>query len=138
MQDLKVLTKEEKEGLDIPRISEDQVSESSFGKKVYIESYGCQMNFADSEVVTSILQDKGYVTTSNLKEANTILLNTCAIRENAEQKIRHRLQVFTHLKAKNPALTVGILGCMAERLKTKLIDEEKIVDLVTGLDTYRD
>ncbi|MEY4309148.1 MAG: tRNA-2-methylthio-N(6)-dimethylallyladenosine synthase [Bacteroidota bacterium] len=138
MQDLNVLTKEEKEGLDVPRISEDQVSENSFGKKVYIESYGCQMNFADSEVVTSILQDNGYVTTSNLKEAHTILLNTCAIRENAEHKIRHRLQVFTHLKAKNPALTIGILGCMAERLKTKLIDEEKIVDLVAGPDAYRD
>jgi tRNA-2-methylthio-N6-dimethylallyladenosine synthase len=138
MQDLKVLTKEEKEGLDVPRISEDQVAENSFGKKVYIESYGCQMNFADSEVVTSILQDNGYVTTSNVKEAHTILLNTCAIRENAEHKIRHRLQVFTHLKAKNPALTVGILGCMAERLKTKLIDEEKIVDLVAGPDAYRD
>ena len=123
MQDLKVLTKEEKEGLDVPRISEDQVAGNSFGKKVYIESYGCQMNFADSEVVTAILQENGYVTTSNVKEAHTILLNTCAIRENAEHKIRHRLQVFTHLKAKNPALTVGILGCMAERLKTKLIDD---------------
>ncbi len=116
MQDLKVLTREEKDGLDVPRISGDQITENSFGKKVYIESYGCQMNFADSEVVTSILQENGYVTTSNVKEANTILLNTCAIRENAEHKIRHRLQVFTHLKAKNPALTIGILGCMAERL----------------------
>jgi len=76
MQDLKVLTKEEKDGLDVPRISEDQVVANSFGKKVYIESYGCQMNFADSEVVTSILQENGYSTTSNLKEAHTILLNT--------------------------------------------------------------
>ncbi|MEY4526084.1 MAG: tRNA-2-methylthio-N(6)-dimethylallyladenosine synthase, partial [Bacteroidota bacterium] len=134
MQDLKVLTKEEKDGLDIPRISEDQKTANSLGKKVYIESYGCQMNFADSEVVTSILLENGYSTTSNLKEAETILLNTCAIRENAEHKIRHRLQLFTHMKVKNPGLTIGILGCMAERLKTKLIDEEKIVDLVAGPD----
>jgi len=137
MQALKVLSKEEKEALDSPRISKDYEQTDLLGK-VYIESYGCQMNFADSEVVTSILIDKGYGTTSNIDEADTILLNTCAIRDNAENKIRHRLQTFKGLKAKRPDITIGILGCMAERLKTKLIEEEKLVDLVAGPDSYRD
>ena len=137
MQELNTLTKEELESLDIPRISVSVEAEQSKGK-VYIESYGCQMNFADSEVVTSILMKNGYSTTDNIKEADTILLNTCAIRENAETKIRHRLQGFHALKTKNPLLNIGILGCMAERLKTKLIEEEKIVDLVAGPDAYRD
>lgn len=137
MQALKVLSKEKKEALDSPRISTDYEQTDLLGK-VYIESYGCQMNFADSEVVTSILIDKGYGTTSNIDEADTILLNTCAIRDNAENKIRHRLQTFKGLKAKRPDITIGILGCMAERLKTKLIEEEKLVDLVAGPDSYRD
>ncbi|CAM3708973.1 tRNA (N6-isopentenyl adenosine(37)-C2)-methylthiotransferase MiaB [Aquirufa aurantiipilula] len=137
MQDLKVLSPEEIKGLDEPRISPSQ-NQTDFSKKIYLESYGCQMNFADSEVVTSILMEQGYSTTSNIHEADTILLNTCAIRENAEQKIRHRLQSFKPIKAKNPHITVGILGCMAERLKTKLLEEEKIVDLVAGPDAYRD
>ena len=137
MQALKVLSKEEKEALDSPRISTDYEQTDLLGN-VYIESYGCQMNFADSEVVTSILIDKGYGTTSNIDEADTILLNTCAIRDNAENKIRHRLQTFKGLKAKRPDITIGILGCMAERLKTKLIEEEKLVDLVAGPDSYRD
>ncbi len=137
MQALKVLSTEEKEALDSPRISTDYQQTDLLGK-VYIESYGCQMNFADSEVVTSILIDKGYGTTSNIDEADTILLNTCAIRDNAENKIRHRLQTFKGLKAKKPDITIGILGCMAERLKTKLIEEEKLVDLVAGPDSYRD
>lgn len=137
MQALKVLSKEEKEALDSPRISKDYEQTDLLGK-VYIESYGCQMNFADSEVVTSILIDKGYGTTSNIDEADTILLNTCAIRDNAENKIRHRLQTFKGLKAKRPDITIGILGCMAERLKSKLIEEEKLVDLVAGPDSYRD
>ncbi len=137
MQALKVLSTEEKEALDSPRISADYKQTDLLGK-VYIESYGCQMNFADSEVVTSILIDKGYGTTSNIEEADTILLNTCAIRDNAENKIRHRLQTFKSLKAKKPDITIGILGCMAERLKTKLIEEEKLVDLVAGPDAYRD
>lgn len=137
MQALKILSTEEKEALDSPRISADY-QQTDFLGKVYIESYGCQMNFADSEVVTSILIEKGYGTTSNIDEADTILLNTCAIRDNAENKIRHRLQTFKSLKAKKPDLTIGILGCMAERLKTKLIEEEKLVDLVAGPDAYRD
>lgn len=137
MQDLKVLSPEEIKGLDEPRISPSQ-NQTDYSKKIYLESYGCQMNFADSEVVTSILMEQGYSTTSNIHEADTILLNTCAIRENAEQKIRHRLQSFKPIKAKNPHVTVGILGCMAERLKTQLLEEEKIVDLVAGPDAYRD
>ncbi|MDF0693851.1 tRNA (N6-isopentenyl adenosine(37)-C2)-methylthiotransferase MiaB [Aquirufa ecclesiirivi] len=137
MQDLKVLSPEEVKGLDEPRISPSQ-NQSEYSKKIYLESYGCQMNFADSEVVTSILMEQGYATTSNIHEADTILLNTCAIRENAEQKIRHRLQSFKPIKAKNPHITIGILGCMAERLKTQLLEEEKIVDLVAGPDAYRD
>ena len=137
MQDLKVLTKQEVEGLDSPLISKNLIA-SDIQNKVYIESYGCQMNFADTEVVTSILLENGYATTSELNEADTILLNTCAIRDNAENKIRHRLQAFNLLKKKKPEVTIGILGCMAERLKTKLIDEEKVVDLVAGPDAYRD
>ena len=137
MQELKVLSVEEKLNLDIPRISKEVIG-AEFQKKVYIESYGCQMNFADSEVVTSILINHGYGTTSNINEADAILLNTCAIRDNAELKIRNRLKGFTELKKKNPSLTIGILGCMAERLKIKLIEEEKIVDLVAGPDSYRD
>jgi len=137
MQELKVVSVEEKLNLDIPRISKEVIG-AEFQKKVYLESYGCQMNFADSEVVTSILINHGYGTTSNINEADAILLNTCAIRDNAELKIRNRLRGFTELKKKNPSLTIGILGCMAERLKIKLIEEEKIVDLVAGPDSYRD
>ena len=137
MRELKVLSVEEKLNLDIPRISKEVIG-VEFQKKVYLESYGCQMNFADSEVVTSILINHGYGTTSNINEADAILLNTCAIRDNAELKIRNRLKGFTELKKKNPSLTIGILGCMAERLKIKLIEEEKIVDLVAGPDSYRD
>ncbi|MEY4384582.1 MAG: tRNA-2-methylthio-N(6)-dimethylallyladenosine synthase [Bacteroidota bacterium] len=137
MQDLKVLSKEEVEGLDLPKISENFFY-SDVQKKVYIESYGCQMNFADSEIVTSILLENGFGTTASLQDADAILLNTCAIRDNAEQKIRNRLKSFHQLKKNNPDLTVGILGCMAERLKVKLIEEEKIVDLVAGPDSYRD
>jgi len=137
MQELKVLSVEEKLNLDIPRISKEVVG-AEFQKKVYLESYGCQMNFADSEVVTAILIDHGFGTTSNINEADAILLNTCAIRDNAELKIRNRLKGFSELKRKNPSLTIGVLGCMAERLKIKLIEEEKLVDLVAGPDSYRD
>jgi len=137
MQALNIISKEAQSELDSPRISSDTNEQTYFGK-VYIESYGCQMNFADSEVVTSILMEKGYGTTSNIQEAYTILLNTCAIRDNAEQKIRHRLQTFKAIKSKNPNVVIGILGCMAERLKNQLIEEEKLVDLVAGPDSYRD
>lgn len=137
MQELNILAKSISDNLDLPRISSDTNKTFLLGK-VYIESYGCQMNFADSEVVTAILINNGFGTTSNIHEADTILLNTCAIRDNAEQKIRHRLQTFKAIKSKNPQVVIGILGCMAERLKTKLIEEEKLVDLVAGPDAYRD
>ncbi len=110
----------------------------SNGKKLYLESYGCQMNFSDSEIVASILTKQGYTTTRNEAEADLILLNTCSIRENAEQRVRNRLTEFKHRKEKNPGLVVGILGCMAERLKTQLLEQEKLVDLVAGPDAYRD
>ena len=108
------------------------------GKKLYLESYGCQMNFSDSEIVASILTKQGYTTTRNEAEADLILLNTCSIRENAEQRVRNRFTEFKHRKEKNPGLVVGILGCMAERLKTQLLEQEKLVDLVAGPDAYRD
>ena len=107
-------------------------------KKLYLESYGCQMNFSDSEVVASILSQDGYETTRNMDEADVILLNTCSIRENAEQRVRNRLTEFKIKKENNPELVVGILGCMAERLKKNLLEEEKLVDLVAGPDAYRD
>lgn len=107
-------------------------------KKLYIESYGCQMNFADSEVVASILRNNGYSTTSDVVEADLILLNTCAIRDNAEQRVRNRLSILNSNKRRNPGLKIGVLGCMAERLKTQFLEEEKMVDLVVGPDAYRD
>ncbi|MBS1486901.1 MAG: tRNA (N6-isopentenyl adenosine(37)-C2)-methylthiotransferase MiaB [Bacteroidetes bacterium] len=107
-------------------------------RKLYIESYGCQMNFSDSEIVASILHKEGFDTTSDIAEADLIFLNTCSIREKAEQTVRNRLNHINGLKKKKPEMMVGVLGCMAERLKTKLLEEEKIVDLVAGPDAYRD
>jgi tRNA-2-methylthio-N6-dimethylallyladenosine synthase len=107
-------------------------------RKLYIESYGCQMNFADSEIVASILGDNGFETTSDYKEADLVFINTCSIRENAEQRVRNRLSQFGAEKRRNPKLIVGVLGCMAERLKSKFLDEEKLVDMVVGPDAYRD
>ena len=108
------------------------------GRKLYLESYGCQMNFSDSEIVASILAEAGFSTTQREEEADLILLNTCSIRDNAEQRIRHRLQHLKGGKRKNPKLKVGILGCMAERLRDQLLEEEKLVDMVVGPDAYRD
>ena len=108
------------------------------GKKLFLESYGCAMNFADSEVVASILTQEGYTTTTNVEEADIVLINTCSIRENAEERVRKRLTNFKKRKQRQPELIVGILGCMAERLKTNLLEEEKLVDLVAGPDAYRD
>jgi len=108
------------------------------GKKLFLESYGCQMNYSDSEIVASILSKDGYSTTDKAEEADVILVNTCAIRDNAEQRVRQRLKDFKKLKRKNPDMLVGVLGCMAERLKTKFLEEEKIVDMVVGPDSYRD
>lgn len=107
------------------------------GKRFYIESYGCAMNFADSEVVASILQDQGYASTTQTEEADLILVNTCSIREKAEQTVRQRLTVFRQYKKAKPGLVVGVLGCMAERLKARFIEEEKLVDIVVGPDAYR-
>ncbi|MCG8322607.1 MAG: tRNA (N6-isopentenyl adenosine(37)-C2)-methylthiotransferase MiaB [Cytophagales bacterium] len=107
-------------------------------RKLYIESYGCQMNFSDSEIVSSIMKKNGFDTTSDFNKADVIFLNTCSIREKAEQTVRNRLSQFNTLKGRKPSLMVGVLGCMAERLKEKLLDQEKIVDLVAGPDAYRD
>lgn len=133
---LKILNEEDKQNLDNARISVDESNEGK--RKLYIESYGCQMNFADSEIVASILRDNGFATTSKYEDAELILLNTCAIRDNAEQKVRNRLQHLIPIKKKNPLVKIGVLGCMAERLKAKLLEEEKVVDMVVGPDAYRD
>ncbi len=110
---------------------------NGYRKKFYIESYGCQMNFSDSEIVASILNEEGFGATRNFEEADLVLLNTCSIREKAEQTVRNRLQVFRKIKDKNPGMLVGVLGCMAERLKAKFLEEEKLVDMVVGPDAYR-
>jgi tRNA-2-methylthio-N6-dimethylallyladenosine synthase len=106
-------------------------------EKVYIETYGCQMNFSDSEIVTSILTNNGYQCTTILEDADILFVNTCSIRENAEQRVRHRLQYFRSLKKKKPGLVVGLLGCMAERTKVSLMEEESLLDLIAGPDAYR-
>jgi len=107
-------------------------------RKLYIESYGCQMNFSDSEIVASILTGEGFNTTQQMEEADLILVNTCSIREKAELTVRKRLEKFNAARRVNPGLKVGVLGCMAERLKHKLLEEEKIVDMVVGPDAYKD
>ena len=108
-----------------------------FRKKFYIESYGCAMNFSDSEIVASILNDNGFGATGNYSEADLVLLNTCSIREKAEQTVRNRLHIFRQVKQHRPGMLIGVLGCMAERLKNKLLEEEKLVDMVVGPDAYR-
>ncbi len=107
-------------------------------RKLYIESYGCQMNFSDSEIVASILAKEGFNNTQILDEADLVLVNTCSIREKAEQTVRKRLEKFNAVKKTNPGMKVGVLGCMAERLKSKFLEEEKIVDMVVGPDAYKD
>ena len=115
------------------------INNSENNRKLFIESYGCQMNFSDSEIVASILAKEGFNTTQNLEDADLVLVNTCSIREKAEQTVRNRLKKYNDIKKKiNPAMKVGVLGCMAERLKEKFLDEEKIVDLVVGPDAYKD
>ena len=111
--------------------------DQQFAKHFYIESYGCQMNFSDSEIIASILQGEGFGSTRNVEQADLIFLNTCSIREKAEQTVRKRLTEFKKIKRSNPGLLIGVLGCMAERLKSKLLEEEKLVDLVVGPDAYR-
>ncbi|MGB0882020.1 MAG: tRNA (N6-isopentenyl adenosine(37)-C2)-methylthiotransferase MiaB [Vicingaceae bacterium] len=113
-------------------------SENKDGRKVYIESYGCQMNFSDSEIVASILTKDGFNTTKNIDEADVVFVNTCSIREKAEQTVRNRLKSFQKAKKENPEMIIGVLGCMAERVKEKFLEEEKLIDIVVGPDAYRD
>lgn len=143
---LQFFTMELLEGINIKEHDETRQGEAFapamdtntvFKKHFYIESYGCAMNFADSEVVASILQQNGFGATKNLEEADLIFVNTCSIREKAEQTVRKRLTEFKRLKKTNPSILVGVLGCMAERLKEKFLQEEKLVDLVIGPDAYR-
>jgi tRNA-2-methylthio-N6-dimethylallyladenosine synthase len=131
------------EQIMLPNSRQGEVLENRMGldhalKQFYIESYGCQMNFNDSEIVASILSKENYGSTKELEEADLILINTCSIREKAELTVRKRLKVFNQLKANRPGLLIGVLGCMAERLKDKLLEQEKLVDLVVGPDAYRD
>ena len=114
-------------------LSED----NGYARRFYIESYGCQMNFSDSEIVASILNNSGFGATRNIDEADLIFLNTCSIREKAEQTVRKRLTEFKKIKQSKPDMLVGVLGCMAERLKSKLLEQEKLVDIVVGPDAYR-
>lgn len=118
--------------------SDNAKSSSTQSKKYYIESYGCQMNVSDSEIVAAVLNKSGYEGTADERDADLIFLNTCSIRDKAEQTVRNRLTQLNFLKKNKKGLVVGVLGCMAERLKSKLIDEEKLVDIVAGPDTYRD
>lgn len=122
----------------LPSEQERPVHNVLNGKHFYIESYGCQMNFSDSEIVASILSEIGYNPTRNMEEADLILVNTCSIREKAEETVRKRLRIFDKIKQQRPGMMVGVLGCMAERLKKKFLEEEKLVDLVVGPDAYRD
>ncbi|MFI5170807.1 MAG: tRNA (N6-isopentenyl adenosine(37)-C2)-methylthiotransferase MiaB [Chitinophagales bacterium] len=132
---LNMLLEEERQG----EVLTSAVLETTHsGKKFYIESYGCAMNFSDSEIVASILHSEGFALTKNYEEADLILLNTCAIRENAEQKVRNRLKELKSIKKNKPDALIGMLGCMAERLKTDLLEQEKLVDIVCGPDAYRD
>lgn len=136
IQDIDILDRNSQEATDTVETSKEENTGKK--KKLYIESYGCQMNFADSEVVTSIMKDDGYDTTSDYESADVIFLNTCSIREKAELTVRKRLSQFNKVKKANPNMTIGVLGCMAERLKEKLLEEEKLVDVVVGPDAYRD
>jgi tRNA-2-methylthio-N6-dimethylallyladenosine synthase len=134
---LELITKSIDESRQGEAFQGDRVANNNYSKHFYIESYGCQMNFSDSEIIASILQGEGFGATRNVEEANLIFLNTCSIREKAEQTVRKRLTEFKKIKKQNPGLLIGVLGCMAERLKSKLLEEEKLVDLVVGPDAYR-
>jgi tRNA-2-methylthio-N6-dimethylallyladenosine synthase len=132
------VSKEHKDALCETLVISREEPTSHLNRKLYIESYGCQMNFSDSEIVTSIMKKEGFDTTAQFETADVIFINTCSIRDKAEQTIRKRLKHFNGIKKHKPELMIGILGCMAERLKSKLLEEEKIVDLVAGPDAYRD
>ncbi|HYD21041.1 MAG TPA: tRNA (N6-isopentenyl adenosine(37)-C2)-methylthiotransferase MiaB [Flavipsychrobacter sp.] len=131
---LQKVVDEAKQGEAFAPFAEDP---NQYSKKFYIESYGCQMNFSDSEIVASILQEEGFGATRNYEDASLVLINTCSIREKAEQTVRHRLQAFKKIKEQRPGMLIGVLGCMAERLKAKFLEEEKLVDIVVGPDAYR-
>lgn len=135
IKDIEIIPTEDTQTCDFKITAEENTGKS---KKLYIESYGCQMNFSDSEIVASIMKESGFDTTSSFENADVIFLNTCSIRDKAEQTVRKRLQQFNQLKASNPEMTIGVLGCMAERLKEKLLEEEQLVDVVVGPDAYRD
>lgn len=135
IKDIDFIAPEEAQACDYKTTEDENTGKS---KKLYIESYGCQMNFSDSEIVASIMKENGFDTTSNFEQADVIFLNTCSIREKAEQTVRKRLSQFNTVKKNKPELTIGVLGCMAERLKEKLLEEERIVDVVVGPDAYRD
>lgn len=136
IEDIGILGGNEANNCETVKVSKELNTGNS--RKLYIESYGCQMNFSDSEIVASILSKSGFDTTSDIQQADVVFLNTCSIRDKAEQTVRNRLFQINSLKKNKPELLVGMLGCMAERLKTKLLEEEKIVDLVAGPDAYRD
>ena len=135
IKDIDIIGAEAVEVCDYKTTTEENTGK---GKKLYIESYGCQMNFSDSEIVASIMKDNGYDTTSEFEQADVIFLNTCSIREKAELTVRKRLTQFNTLKKRRPDITIGVLGCMAERIKDQLLEEEKLVDVVVGPDAYRD
>ncbi len=135
--ELEILSKEHDEARQGESFSPAILLETDSNRKFYIESYGCAMNFADSEVVASILQGAGFTATRDFTEADLVMINTCSIREKAEQTIRNRLHIFRQQKRANPSMLIAVLGCMAERLKSKFLEEEKLVDLVIGPDAYR-
>ncbi|MBC6365920.1 tRNA (N6-isopentenyl adenosine(37)-C2)-methylthiotransferase MiaB [Algoriphagus sp. AK58] len=135
IKDIDIISAEEAQACDYKTTPDENTGKT---KKLYIESYGCQMNFSDSEIVASIMKENGFDTTSDFNQADVVFLNTCSIREKAEQTVRNRLNHFNAVKKHKPEMTIGVLGCMAERLKEKLLEEEKIVDVVVGPDAYRD
>ncbi|MDB5115832.1 MAG: tRNA-2-methylthio-N(6)-dimethylallyladenosine synthase MiaB [Mucilaginibacter sp.] len=138
MIDLVIPDKVHDEGRQGEALLLEPVAGKNNGRKLYIESYGCAMNFSDSEIVASILSEQGFETTADYTNADVIFINTCSIRENAETRVRNRLKEFKVAKSKKPGMVVGVLGCMAERLKAKFLEEERLVDVVVGPDAYRD
>ena len=138
IEELSILSPEAEASASCEVVKTSPEQNTGKSRKLYIESYGCQMNFSDSEIVTSILQQEGFDTTADFAQADVIFLNTCSIRDKAEQTVRKRLAQFNQVKENKPELLIGVLGCMAERLKSQLLEEEKIVDLVAGPDAYRD
>lgn len=137
MMDVPVTTKVIDEGAQGTAYAPFHEDPNQYAKRFYIESYGCQMNFSDSEIVASILAGEGYGATRNVAEADLVFINTCSIREKAEQTVRQRLQSFKKAKKEKSGMLIGVLGCMAERLKAKFLEEEKLVDIVVGPDAYR-